>query len=122
MSPVVKFTLARVGLFLAVLAALLPVPLNFLIKLLLALVASAAFSFLLLGHWRREVAEQLASAVDRRRSERSRLRAALAGDEAPAGDGEGAAAGTADSGTAGGATAEGTLADPETDRKDGPTG
>jgi hypothetical protein len=67
---------------------LLPVPLNFLVKAMLALIASAGFSYFLLAKWRNEMAEQLGSAQQRRQAEKSRLRAALAGDEtaATAGD------------------------------------
>ena len=86
-NPAVKYTLGRVVLFAVVLAALLPVPLNLLVKLMIALFASAGFSYFLLARWRNEMAEHLAGAADRRKRERSRLRAALAGDdEAAAGD------------------------------------
>jgi predicted Kef-type K+ transport protein len=83
MSPVVKYTLARVGLFAAVFAALLPVDLDIFIKLLIALVASAGFSFILLRGLRDQVANQMASAAERRKAEKDRLRAALAGDDEP---------------------------------------
>jgi len=87
-SPAVKYTLGRIGLFLVVLALLLPVPLNFLVKAMIALIASAAFSFFLLAKWRNEMAEQLGASAQRRRDEKSRLRAALAGDEAAAASGD----------------------------------
>lgn len=88
MSPAVKYTLGRLGLFAAVLVLLLPVPLNFLVKAMIALVASAVFSFFLLAGWRNEMAEQLGEAAQRRRDEKNRLRAALAGDEAAASAGD----------------------------------
>ncbi len=91
MSPAVKYTLGRLGLFVVVLALLLPVPLNFLVKAMIALIASAAFSYFLLAKWREEMAEQLGSAAQRRRAEKDRLRAALAGDEAAAAAGDRAA-------------------------------
>ncbi|MFC0526842.1 DUF4229 domain-containing protein [Phytohabitans kaempferiae] len=86
MSPVIKYTLARVGLFVAVFAALLPIELDIFIKLMIALVASAGFSFLLLRGLRDQVANQMAGAAERRKAEKERLRAALAGDEESKGD------------------------------------
>ncbi|MBG0565304.1 DUF4229 domain-containing protein [Actinoplanes aureus] len=88
MSPAVKYTLGRLGLFAASFTALLPVPLNPLVKLMVAFVASAALSFLLLRKWRDDMAEQLGSIAARRVAEKERLRSALAGDEnaAAAGD------------------------------------
>lgn len=83
MSPVIKYTLARVGLFAAVFAALLPIDLDIFIKLLIALVASAGFSFILLRGLRDRVANQMASAAERRKAEKDRLRAALSGDDEP---------------------------------------
>ncbi|MET8151381.1 DUF4229 domain-containing protein [Actinoplanes sp. NPDC049668] len=91
MSPAVKYTLGRIGLFVVVFALLLPVPLNFLVKAMIALVASAAFSYFLLAKWRNEMAEQLGSVAERRQAEKRRLRAALAGDEAAAAAGDRAA-------------------------------
>lgn len=88
MNPAVKYTLGRLGMFAAVFLALLPVPMNLLIKLMVALVASAAFSFLLLRKWRDEMAEQLAAVARRRGAEKERLRAALAGDESAATEGD----------------------------------
>ena len=91
MSPAVKYTLGRLGLFVLVFALLLPVPLNFLVKAMIALVASAGFSYFLLAKWRNEMAEVLGSASQRRQAEKNRLRAALAGDEAAAAEGDRAA-------------------------------
>lgn len=105
MSPAVKYTLGRVGIFLVVLAILLPVPLNFLVKAMIALIASAAFSYFLLAKWRNEMAERLAAAQERRQAERNRLRAALAGDEAAAAAGDRAASTDDAVATAGGRTA-----------------
>jgi Protein of unknown function (DUF4229) len=91
MSAALKYTLGRLGLFVAVFALLLPVPLNILVKAMIALVASAGFSYFLLRKWRDEMAEQLGSAQQRRQAEKNRLRAALAGDEAAAAAGDRAA-------------------------------
>jgi hypothetical protein len=81
MSPAVKYTLGRIGLFLAVALALWPVNMNIFLKLMLAVVFSAAASFFLLKTWRNEMAEQVAGAVQRRQAEKERLRAALSGDD-----------------------------------------
>jgi hypothetical protein len=81
MSPAIKYTLGRIGLFVVVFALLLPVPLNPLVQAMIALIASAGFSYFLLAKWRLEMGTSLASAQQRRRAERQRLRAALAGDD-----------------------------------------
>lgn len=91
MSPALKYTLGRFGLFVVVLVLLLPVPLNFLVKAMIALIASAAFAYFLLAKWRTETAEQIEAAAQRRRAEKERLRAALAGDEAASAAGDRAA-------------------------------
>jgi hypothetical protein len=80
-NPTLKYTLGRVGLFLAVLLALWPVSLNLFLKLMISLVFSAALSFFLLRRWRNEMAGRLATAADRRKTDRDRLRSALAGDD-----------------------------------------
>ena len=88
MSPMMKYSLARVGLFVAVAAVLtvLPIPLAFLVRLMIAVVVSAVLSLFLLRGMRDQVAEQLGAAARRRAAEKERLRAALAGeDEQPAG-------------------------------------
>jgi hypothetical protein len=82
----VKYTLGRIGLFLAVLAALLPVPMSLLLKLMTAVLVSALLAFFLLRGWRDEMAASLAAGARRRRAEKERLRAALAGDD-PADEG-----------------------------------
>jgi predicted Kef-type K+ transport protein len=83
MSPVIKYTLARVGLFALVFAALLPLDLDIFIKLLIALLASAGFSLILLRGLRDQVANRMASSAERRKAEKDRLRAALSGDDEP---------------------------------------
>jgi hypothetical protein len=81
MSASVKYTLARIGLFLAVFGALLPVPMNLFLKLMAAVLVSAGLAFLLLRGWRDEMAESLAAASARRKAEKERLRSALAGED-----------------------------------------
>jgi len=82
-NPMMKYTLARIGLFVAFAAVLLAVPLqlNPFIKLGIALIASALLSLVLLRRMRDEVAAQLAGAVERRAEQKQKLRDALAGDE-----------------------------------------
>ena len=105
MNAYVKYTLGRIGLFLAVFVALLPVPMNLLLKLMIAVLASAGLALFLLRGWREEMATNLAAAAQRRKQERQRLRAALAGDDAAPASGEAASAG-GDAATAGDAPAE----------------
>ncbi|GAB3068113.1 DUF4229 domain-containing protein [Micromonospora schwarzwaldensis] len=81
MSAAVKYTLGRIGLFVAVLAALWFVEMNMFLRLMLALVFSATLSFFLLKGWRDEMAGEMAEAAERRRAEKDRLRSALAGDD-----------------------------------------
>ena len=85
-SPMVKYTLARLGLFVVVLGILaaVPIQINILVKLMIAIVVSALLALVLLRGMRNEVATQLAGAAERRAEEKQRLRAALAGDDAPA--------------------------------------
>ncbi|HEV7710402.1 MAG TPA: DUF4229 domain-containing protein [Asanoa sp.] len=83
MTPTVKYTLARLGLFVVVFAALIPVPMDIFLKLILALAFSAAVSFFFLRGWRDQMAQQLADKVDKRRTDKAKLRTALAGDEEP---------------------------------------
>ena len=81
MSPAVKYTLGRLGLFVLFFVMLLPFPLNVMVDAMIALVASAILSYFLLADWRNQMGEQLASVASRRAAEKERLRAALAGDE-----------------------------------------
>ncbi|MEV4117715.1 DUF4229 domain-containing protein [Micromonospora sp. NPDC049645] len=81
MSAALKYTLGRIGLFVAVLAGLWLIDMNVFLKLMLALVFSAALSFFLLRGWRDEMAAEIAEAAERRRTEKERLRSALAGDD-----------------------------------------
>jgi len=83
-SPGIKYTLARVGLFVVATLLLLPLHLNFLLTLMIAVVISAVASLVLLRRWRNELAESLVEVNSRRRAEKEQLRAALAGDDAVA--------------------------------------
>ena len=88
MNPMLKYTLARVGIFVgcaALALVLLPRDMNVLLKLLVALVASSAASFFLLRPWADELAERMSGNTQRRRDEKERLRAALAGEDEPPG-------------------------------------
>ncbi|MCO8277461.1 DUF4229 domain-containing protein [Actinoplanes sp. TRM 88003] len=91
MSPAIKYTLGRIGLFVVVLALLSPLPLNILVTGMIAIVVSAIASFFLLAKWRNQMNEQLVNVAGRRSAEKERLRAALAGDEAAAAEGDRAA-------------------------------
>jgi hypothetical protein len=87
MSPLTKYTLARLGLFVATAAVLLvlPIGLSLLLRLAIAVLLSAIASFFLLRPLRDRVADQLAAAGQRRAARKERLRDALAGED---GDGE----------------------------------
>jgi hypothetical protein len=87
-SPLVKFTLGRLGLFVLVFVLLLPLPLNILVNAMIALLVSFVLSYFLLADWRNQMGEQLAGAASRRAAEKERLRAALAGDEEAAAAGD----------------------------------
>jgi uncharacterized protein (DUF983 family) len=82
MNPALKYTLGRVGLFVLCAVALLPVPLNIWVKLMIAVVASFALQFVLLRKWRQEMIGQVDAAMARRRQEKDKLRSALAGEDA----------------------------------------
>lgn len=91
MPPALKYTLGRLGLFALFFGLLLPLPLNLLVTMMIALVLSAVASYFLLARWRDEMAGQMGDSAAKRRSERERLRAALAGDESAAEAGDRAA-------------------------------
>jgi hypothetical protein len=83
MSPFMKYTLARVGIFVVVAAALffVPAPIDPLLRLLIALLISAVLSYFVLGRLRNQVGVQVAGVVQRRAERKERLRSALAGDD-----------------------------------------
>jgi membrane protein implicated in regulation of membrane protease activity len=81
-SPYLKYTLARLGLFAVVLLGLWFVPaLSLLLKLMIAVLVSAVLSWFLLRGVRDEVANRVEHTMQRRREEKEKLRSALAGDE-----------------------------------------
>lgn len=84
MSPLWKYTLGRLVLFviaLALVVLVLPQDVNVLLKLLLALVISMVASFFLLRRWSNEMAERLQASSQRRAAQKEQLRKALAGDD-----------------------------------------
>jgi hypothetical protein len=82
MNPILKYSLARLTLF-VVCAGLVFVPdkLNPLLKLLIALAVSAVAALVLLRPQRDEVAQRLSVGASRRQTEKERLRKALAGED-----------------------------------------
>jgi hypothetical protein len=89
MNPTLKYSLARLGIFIvcAVPALLLlPRDMNLLLKLLIALLVSSVASYLLLKPWANELAERMSANTRRRHQEKERLRSALAGEDEPLGD------------------------------------
>ena len=86
MNAAVKYTLGRVLLFIACVAALVPVPLNLWVKLMIAVVVSFGLQFVLLRKWRQEMIGQVDAAMARRRQEKDKLRSALAGEDVENGD------------------------------------
>ncbi|WP_203915489.1 DUF4229 domain-containing protein [Rhizocola hellebori] len=81
MSPAVKYTLARLGLLAAVFVLLVPVPMNLMLKLMIAVLVSAILGWFLLSKMRDEVATQVEQGLERRKAQKEKLRSALAGDD-----------------------------------------
>ena len=83
MNPMMKYTLARLGLFVVAAAVMLflPIDLNPFLRLGIALIASAILSFFLLRKLRDEVANQLADGARERADRKEKLRSALAGED-----------------------------------------
>jgi hypothetical protein len=84
MTPGLKYALGRIAIFVvcAVPAVLLlPNSLNLLLRLMIALIVSAALSFALLRRWRDDVAEQMSTNSRRRIEQKEKLRSALAGED-----------------------------------------
>ena len=85
--PATKFTLGRIGLFAILFVILLAVPMpmsrdaGLLVRLMIAAVVSAIASWFLLARWRNEMASTLQTSMSKRRVEKDKLRAALAGDD-----------------------------------------
>jgi hypothetical protein len=85
--PATKFTVGRIGLFVIIFGMLLAVPFPMsrdaalLVRLMIAAVVSALASWFLLARWRNEMAVTIEKQMSRRRDDKERLRAALAGDD-----------------------------------------
>jgi hypothetical protein len=83
MSPAIKYTLARAGMFVVFAVALQPLHMNLLVQLTIALAVTAVVSYFLLRKWRDEMAVNIERSMSHRRQEKQRLRAALSGDDEP---------------------------------------
>mgnify|MGYP003471671743 CR=1 FL=1 len=85
MSPMIRYTLARLGLFCLAAGVLLalPIGLHVLLRLAVAVLLAAVAAHLLLRGLRDQVAVQLSGAAGRRADRRRRLHAALAGEDPP---------------------------------------
>ena len=84
MSPGLKYALGRAGIFIACAVPallLLPRDMHPMLKLMIALVVSAAISFVALKGVRQQVAERMSENARRRIAEKERLRSALAGED-----------------------------------------
>jgi hypothetical protein len=79
----IKYSLARIGLFLAAFLILLPVPISWLLKLALALIISGALSYFVLRGWREQYSLSIQHWMEHRKTEKNKLRSALAGDDEP---------------------------------------
>jgi predicted lysophospholipase L1 biosynthesis ABC-type transport system permease subunit len=80
-TPLVKYTLGRVGLFVGIALLMWPVPVDLLVKLMIALIASFGLQFVVLRKWRGEMINQVDRSVTERRAAKDQLRSALAGDD-----------------------------------------
>ncbi len=79
----VKYTLARIGMF-VVLAYVLDLVLKEpILAMLISAVVTAVASYFLLSKWRNEVAATVETSITKRRAEKEKLRSALAGDDEP---------------------------------------
>jgi hypothetical protein len=81
LSPTAKYLLARAGLFLIIGVALWPTGLDPLVIAMAALLGSFLISLVLLRRLRDDMIHNVDSTMARRRKEKSRLRAALAGED-----------------------------------------
>lgn len=83
MNPMMKYTLARLGIFLAVsfLLVALPLPIHLYLRLAIAVLISAVLSWFLLRGLRDQVTAHVSGVIERRAAEKERLRTALAGED-----------------------------------------
>lgn len=89
MNPMLKYTLARFGIFavcLALALLVLPRDMNLFLKVLIALLVSMIASFFLLRRWADDLADRMNTNLRRRKEQKDRLRAALAGEDDPSED------------------------------------
>lgn len=86
-SPATKYTLGRIALFVVVVLVLLPIKMDMLVRLMIALVVSMVASWFLLARWRNEMAGTIERSMAKRNVEKEKLRAALAGDDEQVGPG-----------------------------------
>jgi hypothetical protein len=82
-TPGLKYTLARFGIFVACTApvVLLFTGLDLLLRILIGAVLSTIVSLVTLRRWRDQMAMQISTGLQSRRDENERLRAALAGED-----------------------------------------
>ena len=76
----VKYTLARVAMFVVIAVLLAPLH-NLILQLLISAVVTSIAALFLLKKWRNEVAGTIEQSMTQRRIEKERLRSALAGDD-----------------------------------------
>lgn len=88
LSPLVRYSLARLGLFLATAAVLVlaPAPVSLLPRLAVALLVAAVLSYVLLRGARERANADLADRARRRAEHKERLRQAMAGEDPAAND------------------------------------
>jgi ABC-type bacteriocin/lantibiotic exporter with double-glycine peptidase domain len=80
-SPAIKYTLARVGLFVVIVAVLYPLGLDLFLTMMIALLISLPLSYFLLRRWRDQMAQRLETTVEQHRAQKEKLRAALSGED-----------------------------------------
>lgn len=83
--PATRYTLGRIGLFAVAVALVWPIPIDLLLRLMIAAVISSVASWFLLVRSRTQMGATIEKSLATRRAEKERLRAALAGDDDQAG-------------------------------------
>lgn len=78
--PMVKYTLARVGMFVVVGVALAPL-VGLLLGMVISAIVTSVLALFVLRRWRDEVASTIETSMTRKRNEKAKLRSALAGDD-----------------------------------------
>ena len=79
--PATRYTLGRIGLFVVALAVVWPIPIDLLLRLMIAALISGAGSWFLLSRSRNEMGVTIEKSLATRKDKKERLRAALAGDD-----------------------------------------